>query len=717
MEYLDDLLNKKVDRERLSRGSKVATPSGVNASTAVTKHADSHGTTTADRPTASAAPRLCWLCNRTSPLRFRLQGTIHLCFTCFRASYLSLLLPIINTPARRESDAEFLRLIYNIEDERAASVSSPNDDSLASTYGEIIEPQRASFVMNSSMMRQRREEEEQQRRLSVTRQAAGGGEHAAAATATPSAFWNCPRCTFLNAALARECEACGFVNPGSVTCSVCKAHCPIGMVGSPKGKGSGASRCTNGEPHCIWNCRECGGLNTLDGDRCSRCHQPRYWACSQCTALHHMARGEDGLRYCPTCGAYNTPDDVLVGQAKIDKEAKFAEMVTAQRDAERRRNSVADKDHGGGATQHHPRDGAASNATADGEIVFGVNDAQTLEERARQQQIENNERRLSSRLKRLHISRNVHKTDGNCLFSALANQLFGQPRLHYLVRSLATAYMSEHAADYSILFDGSAEWKAYLSAMKEQGTWGDELCLNAAARCFRVNIHVITSDRERWHIVFQHDQLTTSRTARVEEQHPSSGPSSSNRGANVANNEQPLVSLARQKTTASVPPKYDSVSLFLAYLAPVHYDDITPSPVAQLQLGELLSGELNRHMKRKQTSRSASDPQATSPPPQIGVSQASAGTSPPLTSRLPARSPRADAPLGSFKARPESSDSLARSHLESSLSANAAAPPVPRSRPLSGKQEAAPARGAEPPARPPANPPAGFRGLPSEYTY
>ena len=658
MELLDEILDRKVERERLSAADNAAT----SASGATSAAAPSATTSIASSTSKSGSTRLCWLCNRNSSLRFRLQGVIFLCFNCFRISYLSLLLPIIDTPARRKSDAAFLKLIYNIEDERNASVSSIGDESLASTYGEIIEPQRASFVMNSSMIRQRREEEEQ-RRISASGQqdskAAGG------ALTSAKSMWSCPRCTFLNAALSRVCEACAFVNPGTVRCPVCNALCPIGSSNT-------TNRCSNGDVHRIWDCRDCGALNTLDGDRCHFCKQPRYWACSHCTALHHVARDGDGMRYCPTCGSYNTPEDVLDGQAKIDKDCQHAEMVTAQRKVNQ---------------------GSDSPKTTSGahEVVFGVNDSQTLEERARQKEIEGNERRLQDRLNRLHISRNVQKTDGNCLFSALANQLFGQPRLHYLVRSLATAYMNYHADDYSILFDGEAEWRSYISAMKEQGTWGDELCLNAAARCFHVNIHVITSDKDRWHIVFQYEQLGQSKSKKNGNNEAAAG--------TITNSEAPETGSPKKKAMSPrTPPVYEGVSVFLAYLGPVHYDDITPSPVKPLMLGELLSGELNKRMRTKQRS-SNNGSTATPPPPPVPPVQPVSRTS----GAMP------------VKVRTASSENLVKSYLESSGASSVTAPLVPRSRPQSNSAKESHHQLQDPP-RPPPTPPTSFRTH-GDYTY
>ncbi|KAG5492552.1 hypothetical protein JKF63_01130 [Porcisia hertigi] len=674
---LDYLFDRKIERERLSAGDDGASPAAAAAAAAGTrsKPVIRQGTT-GEEPVSNSGPELCWLCGRGGLWNFCLPGPIRLCFLCFRVSYSSLVLPIINTQARRESDAAFLKLIYTVESEMALSTSQRGDEPLASTFGEVIDPQRASFVMSSSMMRRRRVEEEEKR---------GASNGAAGMAASTRSFWNCSRCTFLNEAPARECEACGIVDPVTVICLVCKARCSDGMVDSFSSKPTSVNKCTNGKPHCLWDCRQCGGLNTLDGDCCSLCQQLRYWACSRCTALHRKARGEDGLRYCTTCGAYNTPDDVLIGQAKIDKETKYAEMVTAQKDADRR-HSVGGRDYEHRNGDSQAAAGGAATVVGNEEIVFGVNDAHTLKERERQKQIEMNEQRLLSRLRRLKISRNVQKTDGNCLFSALAHQLFGEPKRHQLVRSLVVAYMEDHREDYSILFDGEAEWRDYLSAMKVLGTWGDELCLNAAARCFRVNIHVITSDAERWHIVFQYEQLSQSGADH-------SGKTAL-RNFMAANREGPLSALKSNTTVAPPPPTYESLSLFLAYLAPVHYDDITPFPVENLHVADLLSRELSTRMKRKWAAHPDSGSRRTileatpaSPPFAPRSRSPCSSTHDSAVSRL-LPLPSAEQSFEPVKVGTTSSHDFPRSKLEPPSQPSAAIRPVSRSRLPSRKPSA-----------------------------
>ena len=146
------------------------------------------------------------------------------------------------------------------------------------------------------------------------------------------------------------------------------------------------------------------------------------------------------------------------------------------------------------------------------------------------------------------------------------------------------------------------------------------------------------------------------------------------------------------------PPVYEGVSVFLAYLGPVHYDDITPSPVKPLMLGELLSGELNKRMRTKQRS-SNNGSTATPPPPPVPPVQPVSRTS----GAMP------------VKVRTASSENLVKSYLESSGASSVTAPLVPRSRPQSNSAKESHHQLQDPP-RPPPTPPTSFRTH-GDYTY
>jgi len=48
------------------------------------------------------------------------------------------------------------------------------------------------------------------------------------------------------------------------------------------------------------------------------------------------------------------------------------------------------------------------------------------------------------------------------------------------------------------------KWRAeYLQRMSTTKTWGDELTLRAACDAYGVEIHLITTEQEHWHILYQ----------------------------------------------------------------------------------------------------------------------------------------------------------------------------------------------------------------------
>ncbi|RNC31605.1 hypothetical protein TcCL_Unassigned05863, partial [Trypanosoma cruzi] len=376
-----------------------------------------------------------------------------------------------------------------------------------------------------------------------------GGEggrslHSETARFLNHSFWTCPQCTFVNSDSERFCGACQFQNVGTIICSFCQSACRFGE--------KRVSKCEVTKLlHIVWKCNACSAFNTVDGDRCQVCNQPLIWACSRCTVEQESFRTTEGLRVCRTCGAYNMPLEVMQSRLAMALQLSEREMQSG--------------------------------------IEFGVNDAGTIAEQMRQAGIEEAKERLADRMRQLGILQvNEQVSDGNCLFRGLANQLFGQPGNHMLLRRLVVDYMRQRAESYSVLFDGEAEWDEYLRNMQQSGVWGDELCLNAAARCFHVNIHVITSEASRWHLVFQHDELGASQSI-------------------VCLEKEEVEKEKRDEAAAiSLPPTQNSICLFLVYMAPVHYDDVMPFRAPQVDdvrqyVVKSLSATMEKESSRRAT--------------------------------------------------------------------------------------------------------------------
>lgn len=313
----------------------------------------------------------------------------------------------------------------------------------------------------------------------------------------------CPRCTFLNPD-GDTCEACGFrFLPSTLVCEACNVDC----IKNKK------SLCTTGQTHVPWLCEFCSQYYTLDVNFCS-CGAKREWVCSFCSTSQRSFLNEHGTRCCESCGALNTAENAA--------EHFFATYSGQQEGAE--------------------------NST-----VFGVNDPDTLKELRRQDEIESNLNRLNARLKSLRIKKYARVSDGNCLFSAIAHQLFGRRRLAHVVRALTVNYIELHKDDYKLYFEGDSAFNDYVKEMKKHGVWGDELCISAAARCFCVDIHVISSVEGQWYHSFLHNNI-------------------------------PLSATNQEKVQKGLPP----VSLFLAYQNPVHYDDLELKGVKKINFTDCL---------------------------------------------------------------------------------------------------------------------------------
>ena len=147
---------------------------------------------------------------------------------------------------------------------------------------------------------------------------------------------------------------------------------------------------------------------------------------------------------------------------------------------------------------------------------------------------------LSARLSALGLRMNRVAGDGNCQFRALALHLHGTVAAHARVRAAVVATLRAASSDsdggaFAPLFETRRDFDAYCDDMARNATWGDELTLAAAADAYGVEVHVLQSSppaADAWHLTY-----------------------------------------APQLLPAGAPPR-KALRVFVAYIAPVHYDAI-----------------------------------------------------------------------------------------------------------------------------------------------
>ncbi|KFK25434.1 hypothetical protein AALP_AA8G114800 [Arabis alpina] len=113
-------------------------------------------------------------------------------------------------------------------------------------------------------------------------------------------------------------------------------------------------------------------------------------------------------------------------------------------------------------------------------------------------------KRLQARLEWEGYSETKVKGDGNCQFSALADQLFNSSDLHEKVREQIVKQLKYNPKSYKALIETSKkrtknvprDFSEYVKNMSRNGEWGDEVTLQAAADTFEVKIQVVTSFKE-----------------------------------------------------------------------------------------------------------------------------------------------------------------------------------------------------------------------------
>uniref|UniRef100_H3GY35 OTU domain-containing protein n=1 Tax=Phytophthora ramorum TaxID=164328 RepID=H3GY35_PHYRM len=119
------------------------------------------------------------------------------------------------------------------------------------------------------------------------------------------------------------------------------------------------------------------------------------------------------------------------------------------------------------------------------------------------------------------------EADGNCLFRALGDQLYGDQHRHEDIREVGeclrmswseekiVTYLEQHRDDFEPFMEDEEKFETYCERMREDGTWGGNQELYAAARLFQVYVVVHQDQPSARIMVIECDRLKPTRFAHV----------------------------------------------------------------------------------------------------------------------------------------------------------------------------------------------------------
>ncbi|KAI6002467.1 hypothetical protein F5J12DRAFT_841232 [Pisolithus orientalis] len=104
---------------------------------------------------------------------------------------------------------------------------------------------------------------------------------------------------------------------------------------------------------------------------------------------------------------------------------------------------------------------------------------------------EQNTQQLTGQLRSLGLYAAPTLGDGNCLFRALSDQLYGSPSHHMQLRRDICDWIEHHRQRYEPFCEDERGLNVHLECMRQQGTYGGHLELSAFAHFARRNVKVI----------------------------------------------------------------------------------------------------------------------------------------------------------------------------------------------------------------------------------
>ncbi|QRV85454.1 OTU-like cysteine protease [Ceratobasidium sp. AG-Ba] len=98
---------------------------------------------------------------------------------------------------------------------------------------------------------------------------------------------------------------------------------------------------------------------------------------------------------------------------------------------------------------------------------------------------------LTAQLRSLGLYAAPTLGDGNCLFRALSDQIYGTPNEHLPLRVEICNFMAAHPERFEAFVDDDQGLDRHLSAMRRSGTYGGHLELTAFAQLKALNVKVV----------------------------------------------------------------------------------------------------------------------------------------------------------------------------------------------------------------------------------
>eukprot|EP01114_Cavostelium_apophysatum_P019962 TRINITY_DN6573_c0_g1_i2.p1 TRINITY_DN6573_c0_g1~~TRINITY_DN6573_c0_g1_i2.p1 ORF type:complete len:503 (+),score=145.03 TRINITY_DN6573_c0_g1_i2:119-1627(+) len=90
--------------------------------------------------------------------------------------------------------------------------------------------------------------------------------------------------------------------------------------------------------------------------------------------------------------------------------------------------------------------------------------------------------------------------DGNCLFRAVSDQMYGHPELHAQLRDQACNFIARNRENFEPFIEDDVPFDKYVAEMRQSSTWGGNMEIQALSSVLGVNVVIHQLDFPRWEV-------------------------------------------------------------------------------------------------------------------------------------------------------------------------------------------------------------------------